>query len=67
MNSLYNTFFCNRSFVFVNFFLLILEEQWVKIPHCSTVGKNVIDDYYTGQQSKWPKYKNNCLESMLLR
>ena len=21
----------------------------------------------TGQQSKWPKYKNNCLESMLLR
>ena len=23
--------------------------------------------YNTGQQSKWPKYKNNCLESMLLR
>ena len=27
--------------------------------------QNCID--YTGQQSKWPKYKNNCLESMLLR
>ena len=27
---------------------------------------SVVNDN-TGQQSKWPKYKNNCLESMLLR
>ena len=52
-----------KQFLITKFQLKI----WCMPCNNNVVNKKINFINYTGQQSKWPKYKNNCLESMLLR